>query len=310
MRIDRMSSVVKICSHLWFVALFFQHSCLFPLDKFEQCFLNVCQKFRRDFAVLDLLENKGELKKLVPDSFDFCYIVAQKGISPGDFLAHERLIILDKQFDFNMMRMIGQCEDFDIVLLELKTMDFCLQKIKILMDLSLVVLFKINNLNYDKLKEFALLIKRKGIALVTEINSSCLMLTRCQQKCITRGWINGRKKYYPVRSTFTEKFLVKQKNLTSWTSGMNLWNFLCLEGLYPLRLDILDSVKQLFRDTYHDFYPWNILIQGKKLVAIDQVPPRFNHRIDQLRVTLFILQHNVLSYPLQKNLLTRFLKIT
>lgn len=305
---DCISSIGLIGLRVCFFVLFAQSSFLFSLDKFEQSFLSACQKFKRDFTVLDLMENGGKLRELALENFDLCYVLAQENISLKVFGGQRRLIVLGKRFDFDMMRVISQCEDFDIVLLELSNLETCPKKIKLLMDLGQVVLLKVNDFDCNLLQSIVSLINRECIALVLEVNSSCLMLVRSHQKYITRGWINGPRKHYQVYSTFTEKFLKKPKKTTKWTFGMNLWNFLCLKGLYPLRADILKSVTRLFKKTYHDFYPWNILIQGSGLVAIDQVPERFNPSINQLRVTTFILQRNILRYPLQKGFLVRFLK--
>ena len=55
-----------------------------------------------------------------------------------------------------------------------------------------------------------------------------------------------------------------------WHPGMNLWNFCQLGGIYPSREQVEASVIAACADEEHgDLRPWNFVLQGDRVVAID-----------------------------------------
>jgi hypothetical protein len=52
--------------------------------------------------------------------------------------------------------------------------------------------------------------------------------------------------------------------------GINLVTFLALNGTYPTKYDIKQTISKLTKGRLSDFTPWNLIVQGNNLELIDQ----------------------------------------
>ncbi len=76
---------------------------------------------------------------------------------------------------------------------------------------------------------------------------------------------------YRIESTFSHKYLFKKNSAgIAWLRGINLVTFLMLEGAYPTRSQIKQSVFQASKQHLTDFVPWNMIVQGHNIALIDQ----------------------------------------
>ncbi len=85
-------------------------------------------------------------------------------------------------------------------------------------------------------------------------------------------------KNYKILSNFDEKYLIKpalyvkscEEKKYRWISGINLWTFYHLKGVYPSWCYIREQLLEIFNPlTHQDFGAANVLIQGHCLKAID-----------------------------------------
>jgi hypothetical protein len=57
---------------------------------------------------------------------------------------------------------------------------------------------------------------------------------------------------------------------TEWKKGINLVTFLALNGTYPTKYDIKQTISKLTEERLSDFTPWNLIVQGSNIELIDQ----------------------------------------
>lgn len=79
---------------------------------------------------------------------------------------------------------------------------------------------------------------------------------------------------FKIKSSYTEKALFKKGSTKGipWKNGINLVTYLMLNGVYPTREHAKLSVAELTHEKLRDFAPWNIVVQGNKIILIDQGP--------------------------------------
>lgn len=78
---------------------------------------------------------------------------------------------------------------------------------------------------------------------------------------------------HTITSTLTEKSVrFGEGPDRPWYPGMNLWNWLQLGGSYPDRATVQQAVRTVAADLsqpHGDFKPWNLILQGHAVQAID-----------------------------------------
>jgi len=62
------------------------------------------------------------------------------------------------------------------------------------------------------------------------------------------------------------------KSTVSWKPGINLITYLCLNGRYPDRNNLVQSIA-IDRD-HSDWMPNNMIVQGNKITLIDKGDPK------------------------------------
>lgn len=88
--------------------------------------------------------------------------------------------------------------------------------------------------------------------------------------------------YYRIESTFSHKYLFKKDSGgIAWQRGINLITFLMLEGAYPTRNQIKQSVFQASKQHLTDFAPWNMIVQGNNIALIDQNDYNWRVHVDK-----------------------------
>ncbi len=99
---------------------------------------------------------------------------------------------------------------------------------------------------------------------------------------VSKGYAYGEKVRsrgaHPPR-THTIAATLSDKTITfdvgeprPWVAGMNLWNWLQMGGSYPNRSTVQSSARAVaagLDDAHGDFKPWNLILQGQTLQAID-----------------------------------------
>lgn len=118
---------------------------------------------------------------------------------------------------------------------------------------------------------------------------------------------------YYIESNFQEKKFTKTEGGSTWTRdwfpGINFVTFKTLNGVWPQTKNIVSALIEFASSTHRDLLPWNIIVQGKKLRAIDDEGTFHANTITSLLQTIqfatlegahevqdFILNH---LYPMQ-----------
>lgn len=92
-----------------------------------------------------------------------------------------------------------------------------------------------------------------------------------------QGRVRRRGKY-PVRphviasSVDTKTITYENGEARDWFPGVNLWNWAQLGGAYPTRTWVAEYIKRAFKaltKPHGDFRPWNLVLQGDRVVPID-----------------------------------------
>ena len=91
--------------------------------------------------------------------------------------------------------------------------------------------------------------------------------------------------YYPyleIESDFEQKTGIKNLNnyRYPWHKGINLLTFKMLHGVFPPPERVEEEISRLHGMPNPDFFPWNMVVQGDKLVAIDRVDGRWKLDLD------------------------------
>lgn len=68
------------------------------------------------------------------------------------------------------------------------------------------------------------------------------------------------------------------EEVRAWKAGINYRTFQHLNGIYPDNGAVYRAISALDASQHGDFAPWNIIIQGAKMAAIDKVDSRYNTR--------------------------------
>ncbi len=103
-----------------------------------------------------------------------------------------------------------------------------------------------------------------------------------QHPPLTAGYVYGARvrakgaiapRPHAFVSTETEREIQQaDQDARPFVPGMNLWNWLQLGGSYPSRASVKASVLRAFdamRKPHGDFRPWNLILQGDRVVPID-----------------------------------------
>jgi len=89
--------------------------------------------------------------------------------------------------------------------------------------------------------------------------------------------VRARGAHPPRTHTITSSLDAKAITFTDgesrpWVPGVNLWNWLQMGGSYPDRADVRRMVQRAAEDLtspHGDFKPWNLILQGQTVQAID-----------------------------------------
>lgn len=109
-----------------------------------------------------------------------------------------------------------------------------------------------------------------------------LFVFRQSKPRLTRGYAYGDRvrakgaitpRAHAILSTLHEKRITYTAGESrAWVAGMNLWNWLQLGGSYPDRLTIAEATRRTAATLpmpHGDFHPWNLILQGRTVTAID-----------------------------------------
>lgn len=264
-------------------------------------------KFKRKFTVLDIGASEGFFSLNIAYNYNAtCVMIegdyAKRGPTADRLLEIckqndklDNLIYLKKHITVEELEKIAACEHFDIVL-GLNVVHHFRKDWKRALDaifgIADYVVVEIppttdavfaNNKEVRACEEY---LNQKGGTVIAQTPRhtdpsaiSSMRLYEVKKPTIThKHWFFGTSAKqegtsYKINSTFEKKTFVKEKGDTivarPWYSGINLMTFKILNGVWPDKLHLSKEIMNYRTKLHADLYPWNIIIQGKKVRAID-----------------------------------------
>ncbi len=259
---------------------------------FYEATKSLLTKYQRPFTVMELWAHEGNLTCLIADKFDKAVCIMHEDQHFENALknckAHAHLsniILLKSKLLVEDLNKFGECEHIDVVLVHditKKFIDTWKEAINAILTFGDYIIIEAPSQNcdaYESVTQF--LVQKEGKLIESPHNAlaqrKLFLIATHKQYLFKRRWNYIKRALpgeYTVESTFTEKKLIKQKqnhacSITPWHSGINLFTFKKLHGIYPLKETIRASLKTLSNIEHNDLHIFNLIIQGKTLVPID-----------------------------------------
>ncbi|MFA6065580.1 MAG: methyltransferase domain-containing protein [Candidatus Babeliaceae bacterium] len=266
------------------------------------------KKYKRPFTVLDIGASQGYFTLRTAWDFPQAVGIMIEGNYSSDWHTSQNLlkickkntelsniIFLNTHLTVEALERLADCEHFDVVLAFNiihhfgKEWERAAQAIFRLGDFTIVEsppshdkVFAQNH-EVKALEEF--LEDKNGVVIAktprhTDPSALALMrlYTTPKKEINYKHWFYGDssavgKIHYNIESTFEEKKFIK-KNAEHrierpWVPGINFITFKTLNGLWPDKEAVVSELLTFKNLEHGDLLPWNVIIRGRRLTAID-----------------------------------------
>jgi hypothetical protein len=261
----------------------------------------ILDRYKRPITVLDLGAGQGYFSFRIAHDYDSTCVMIEDnndGLSRADQLLNlchlnarlQNIVLLNKKLSLQELEKLADCEHFDVVLafdyIDHNAGDWR-QTVNAILRLGdnifvQVPWSEVSSENTAKRKVVECLAERSG-KLILQSSSACE--PKIQEQLF---WFEYHKNFlncknfayepkkpnmdvFRIDSSYSYKTFFKNYSAgVEWKKGINLVTFLMLNGAYPARESIKQTVANLTLDKLTDFTPWNLIIQGDNLVLIDQ----------------------------------------
>ena len=265
-----------------------------------------CRTYNRPITILDIGANLGYYSFRLSSAFDCTSVMIEGAPQYQKALldlvkrqkCRNRLILLGKRVDLDVLRELSKCEHFDVVLamrvvhhfqepfaevvnaivslgdsvfFELPTADEDAVRAKARVQNELADHSKmLANYKYDKVGEFPIHVG-SGLSPMYLVEHAKVMITR-------PFYGSARHIEHSIESTFDSKRLIKVDPLNrgdlvmEWVPGINLYTYHALNGLFPDRRKIARQIKSYALPSgspLTDIRPWNFVLHGNGVALID-----------------------------------------
>lgn len=227
---------------------------------------SIFNRYERPITVL-YISNNPQLLDITPDSVVVYW--TQNAVFTEQIKKNKvpNAIVLTKEYDQTLIKLLAECEHFDVCILDSP--------------------FFFDSLCEDfHLADFTILLGESWLI--------------CKNKTLLKKnvWMGiSKHENYQIFSDFNTKYFVKPKEympnalqdkVYNWKPGINLCTFIQLEGVYPKRQHIRTWIIELLNPYTHFDFSWgNIIVQGQVLRAIDFQDTMYGQNPnDRLRLTL------------------------
>ena len=260
----------------------------------------VLEAYRRTFTVWDIGANLGYFGCRIADEYGAVSVMVDKRPGLVDVCrenAIPTIVAMAHELTAKDLTELAQSEHADVVLAlnVLHHMPDWRLALPAILSLGEMVLIETpgrgdsNSAHYDRsqeildvLMEMRTIVQGMSPSHVTDGIQRPLFLFHRPKDCVTASYAyrervraRGPHKVRPhtITSTHTEKRVKFDGEMPrNWHHGMNLWNWLQLGGSYPDRLTVQKQARALaagLPGIHGDFKPWNLILQGQTLQAID-----------------------------------------
>lgn len=249
-------------------------------------------RYTRRFTVLDLGSNDGTLAKAIASKYDAVVVAVEMNQHefPGCYEGYDRIICLHHKMTGEELRLLSECEHFDVVL--------CLnflhwfgddweEATRAALNMGDHVFVQIPKDGDERAPGFAIVPKIRemvqaagGILLgetvqfpghdsrplwMTPTDSSIRFHRSTLESPEGSGQISG---YHSPGESLA---VALDGSSRPWIHGINLWNFCLLGGVWPTKDKILDMLCNYhLPETKHgDIVPHNFILDGERLHLID-----------------------------------------
>lgn len=172
------------------------------------------------------------------------------------------LIILSKKLHPEDIRILSQCEDFDVVYVP-----------------NLIETFgEASEEAYQELVNLG-----RYLFITSKEHPEPFPLKTDKHYLLRKTWVRDlhSEQSHRIYSSFTEKKLFKSNKalnqmtlISDWKPGINLITFKMLGGIYPTKTMLFDQLTLLKEIPHNDWVINNMVLQGNKIVLVDFDDPR------------------------------------
>lgn len=257
-------------------------------------FKKLIKQYRRPFTMLELWAGKGDVSFAVAKKYKAVCIMHEPKNGQELFERCEshseltNLVLLARELTVNDVARLGECEHFDVTVVQDITKQFASgwkEAIDALLTLGDHLIIQTPAADSPLKNEVEAYLFGKGGTKLAQAPAhlknrvgDVYHFERTKKYLVRRRWDYAKAQKigeYTIKSSFTEKTLIKEKerpkglSITTWHPGMNLLTFKKLNGIYPTKEMIRDMIKPMATIQHNDLRIFNIIMQGKNLVPID-----------------------------------------
>lgn len=269
------------------IIIFFIAHGIAQAEDAKNVIISLLQQYKRPVTVLEIGNHAtaGTLHRAAHCRGSYVMMVRHKDsiadkMQNGTVSLHNLVVLHPDTIDYAIMDNLGKCEHFDVVVI--RDMDKWFT----------------HNILYGIFKAALTL----GDYLFVELNEALIPMVTSLHPCTVmestvprKVWcyFEIHKKYlkkarwtlheeninnFEIISNFDEKKMYKHSTNTtsSWIPGINLVTFIMLKGLYPTDTILCSQLKSFKTLKHNDLVVGNIVVQGKRIRAIDFCDARRN----------------------------------
>ncbi len=252
----------------------------------------ILERYKRPITVLDLGAGQGYFTFRIANDFASTCIMSEDNDGSSRRadqlleLCHlnshlQNIVLLNKRMSLKELEKLADCEHFDVVLaFDYIDHENCnwKQTVNAILRLGDNIFIQtpwsnVSSENMAKRKVVEYFAKQSGklilqtpCAYEPKMEEQMFWLQRNKSglRCKCFAW-KSKDSYmdlFRIKSSYTQKTFLKKGHSSGpeWKKGINLVTFLMLNGTYPTKEDIKQSVAKLTREKLTDFAPWNLIV--------------------------------------------------
>lgn len=252
------------------------------------------KKYERSFTFMELWANHGDLTFKIAEKYNAVCIMLEHDHSTSLLKKCQdneekikNIVLLKEDLSVSDLVRFGECEHIDVSFFPDLTERFdnwreAIEASLTFGDFTICEAPSKKSAKKDKVEQFMKekggeLLARPSAELENEVGA-LYQFNTAKKYLIRRRWNYNKDQRvgeYTIKSSFTEKKLIKEKKrpagyaITDWSAGINLFTFKKLHGLHPAKETIRKMLIPLSTIKHNDLRIFNLIIQGEKLIPID-----------------------------------------